>query len=140
MLYTISTSGQQVVLTLTPDMSINASNLYQTDLLLEHAVSPSFSAIIFDLRSLTCLSSVGSWTIFQVALNARERGKKVFLYNVQPSIMSTLHEAGVLNQACAVNTKEELDTALRGRQQSLRAAVSFAHVKTRTLPRWLKPS
>lgn len=125
MLYTISTPGPQVVLTLTPDMSINATNLYRTDLLLEHAVSSSFSAIIFDLGSLSSLNAVGRWVIFQVVCKANERGKRVFLYNVPSSIQSDLDEAGILSLGWLVHTKAELEALLRGDQISVKSTVTL---------------
>ena len=99
MLYTISTPGQQVVLTLTPDLRINSSKMYETDVLLDYAVSSLVSSIVFDLRAVSDLNSIGSWTIFQVVFKAQECGKLVYLYNVQPSIRSVLVEAGILTIA-----------------------------------------
>lgn len=126
MLYTISTPGQQIVLTVTPDLSINSSNMYQTDFLLDHAVASSVSCIVFNLNSVSCLNSIGSWTIFQVVFKAREHGKVVFLYNVQPYIRLLLAEAGILTMVSVIETQEELDKTLRGNPQSPRSTASLA--------------
>ncbi len=127
MLYTISTPGQQVVLTLTPDLRINSSKMYETDVLLDYAVSSLVSSIVFDLRAVSDLNSIGSWTIFQVVFKAQECGKLVYLYNVQPSIRSVLVEAGILTIARMVETKKELDMVLRESPQSSRSTGSLNH-------------
>lgn len=130
MLYTISTSGPQVILTVTPDLSINTTNLNRTDLLLEHAVSSSFSAVVFDLESMSTLSSIGCWVIFQVAYKARERGKRVFLYNIPSSIQSVLNEAGIFNLASAIHTKAELESALQEIRSSMMSTGPMPPVDT----------
>ncbi len=127
MLYTISTPGRQVVLTVTPDITINSSNLYQTDFLLDHAVSSSVSCIVFNLSSVSCLNAIGSWTLFQVVFKAKEHGKVVFLYNIQPSVRPVLVEAGILTMVNEIATKEELDKALQGNHQAPRSAGALAH-------------
>ncbi len=114
MKYTISTPGQLVVLTLTVDASINTPNLIRTDLLLDHVVSSPISLIIIDLRSLSCVNSIGVWTLLQVVFKAKEQGKGVYLYNVQPSLQPHLKEAGILEMATAINTNEELGNVLQG--------------------------
>ena len=111
---TISTPGQQVVLTLTVDLSINTPNLSRTDLLLDRVVSSSISILILDLRSLSCLNSIGTWTIFQIVFKAKQQGKGVFLYNVQPSIQPYLKEAGIFDLSTSIDTQEELGNVLEG--------------------------
>lgn len=111
---TISTPGQLVVLTLTVDLSINTPNLIRTDLLLDHVVSSPISLIIIDLRSLSCVNSIGAWTLLQVVFKAQEQGKGVYLYNVQPALRPHLKEAGILEMATAINTTEELGNVLHG--------------------------
>ncbi|HBP86599.1 MAG: anti-sigma factor antagonist [Nitrospira sp.] len=111
---TISTPGQLVVLTLTVDISINTPNLNRTDLLLEHVVSSPVPLLILDLGSLSCVNSVGTWTIFQIVFKAREKGKGVFLFNLEPSIQSYLKEAGILELAGTIHTQEELGQVLQG--------------------------
>lgn len=111
---TISTPGQLVVLTLTVDLSINTPNLNRTDLLLDHVVSSPISLIILDLRSLSCVNTIGIWTIFQVVFKAKEQGRGVYLYNVQPDLQPTLKGAGILEMATAINTNEELGNVLQG--------------------------
>ena len=127
MLYTISTPGQQVVLTLTPDLRINSSKMYETDVLLDYAVSSLVSSIVFDLSAVSGLDSIGSWTIFQVVFKAQECGKLVYLYNVQSSIRPVLEEAGILTMARMVETKKELDMVLRESPQSSRSTGSLNH-------------
>ena len=127
MLYTISTPGQQVVLTLTPDLRINLSKMYETDVLLDYAVSSLVSSIVFDLRAVSGLNAIGSWTIFQVVFKAQECGKLVYLYNVQPSIRSVLVDAGILTMTRMVETKKELDMVLRESPQSSRSTGSLNH-------------
>jgi anti-anti-sigma regulatory factor len=122
MLFTISTHGQQVVLTVTPDLSINSSNLYQTDFLLDHAMSSSVSCIVFNLSGVSCLNAIGSWTMFQVVFKAQEYGKVVFFSNVQPSVRPLLEEAGILTMVSVIETQEELDRALRGKPQTPKSA------------------
>ena len=111
---TISTPGQHVVLTLIVDLSINTPNLSRTDLLLDRVVSSPISLLILDLRSLSCLNSIGTWTIFQIVFKAREQGKGVFLYNVQPSIQPYLKEAGIFELSTSIDTQEELGNVLEG--------------------------
>ena len=111
---TISTPGQQVVLTLTVDLSINTPNLSRTNLLLDRVVSSPIALLILDLRSLSCLNSIGTWTIFQIVFKAREQGKGVFLYNVQPSIQLYLKEAGIFDLSTSIDTQEELGNVLEG--------------------------
>ena len=111
---TISTPGQQVVLTLAVDLSINTPNLSRTDLLLDRVVSSSISLLILDLRSLSCLNSIGTWTIFQIVFKAKQQGKGVFLYNVQPSIQPYLKEAGIFELSTSIDTQEELGNVLEG--------------------------
>lgn len=125
MMYKFSSFREKIILTVTPDIRINSPNLYRTDLLSNQAVSPSISSIIFDLVSLSSLNFIGSWTIFQVAFKAKEHGKCVFLYNVQPSIQEALVNAGILNLASFIHTKEEFDTVLRGNHPSSAPTVSF---------------
>ena len=111
---TISTPGQHVVLTLTVDLSINTPNLNRTDLLLERVVSSPISLLILDLRSLSCVNAIGTWTIFQIVFKAKQQGKGVFLYNVQPSIQPYLKEAGIFELSTSIDTQEELGNVLEG--------------------------
>lgn len=127
MLYTISTTGDHVVLTLTPDAGINSPNLYQTDFLLERAVSSSVSSLVFDLGQVSCLNSIGSWTIFQVVFKAQEHGKGVFLINVQPDLRSALMEYGVMTMAHVMDTNQELETAVRATRPSPRMTRSHTN-------------
>jgi anti-anti-sigma regulatory factor len=101
--------------------------MYETDVLLDHAVSSLVSSIVFDLSAVSGLNSIGSWTIFQVVFKAQEHGKLVYLYNVQPSIRSVLVEAGILKMARMVETKKELDMVLRECPQSSRSTGSLNH-------------
>jgi anti-anti-sigma regulatory factor len=126
---TISTPGQLVVLTLTVDVSINTPNLKRTDLLLDHVVSSPISLLIIDLRSLSFLNSIGTWTIFQVVFKAREQGKGIFLYNVQPGIQSSLKEAGILEMATTIDTQEELGKVLEGNYRLPGSGVTVGHFK-----------
>ncbi|MDR4493492.1 MAG: STAS domain-containing protein [Nitrospirales bacterium] len=112
---TISTPGQLVVLTLTADPSLNSSNLNRTDLLLNHVISSPVSLIIIDLNSLSVLSPVGTWTLFQVVHKAKEHGKSVYLYNVHPAIQSYLTNAGICELAIVIYTKHELDKVFQGK-------------------------
>ncbi|MFZ1747484.1 MAG: STAS domain-containing protein [Nitrospirales bacterium] len=112
---TISTPGQLVVLTLTVDLSINTPNLSRTDLLLDRVVSSPISLLILDLRSLSCVNSIGTWTIFQIVFKAREQGKGVYLYNVQPALHPFLKEGGILEMATTIDTNEELGNVLEGK-------------------------
>jgi anti-anti-sigma regulatory factor len=114
MTYKISSIRQNVILTFTPDMSINSPNLSRTGLLLDHAMSSSISVIIFDLASVSFLNSIGSWTLFHVAVKAKDCGKKLFLFNVAPAIKSDLLRAGLLSLAPVIHTQNELDHVLRG--------------------------
>lgn len=123
---TVSTPGQLVVLTLTVDLSINTPNLNRTDLLLDHVVSSPISLLIIDLRDLSCLNSIGAWTIFQVVVKAREQAKGVYLYNMQSALQPFLKEAGILELATAINSKEELGNVLQG---NYRLPGSFANVE-----------
>lgn len=127
---TISTPGQLVVLTLTVDLSINTPNLNRTDLLLDHVVSSPISLIILDLRSLSCLNSIGVWTIFQVVFKAREQAKGVYLFNVQPALQPHLKEAGILELATAINTTEELGNVLQGTYRVPDSRMSIEHLKS----------
>lgn len=127
---TISTPGQLVVLTLTVDLSINTPNLIRTDLLLDHVVSSPISLIIIDLRSLSCLNSIGTWTIFQAVFKAREQGKGVYLYNVQPALQPYLKEAGILELATAIETQEELGNVLQGTYRRPESGVNFEQLKS----------
>lgn len=127
---TISTPGQLVVLTLTVDLSINTPNLNRTDLLLDHVVSSPISLIILDLRSLSCLNSIGVWTIFQVVFKAREQAKGVYLFNVQPALQPHLKEAGILELVTAINTTEELGNVLQGTYRVPDSRVNVEHLKS----------
>ncbi len=127
---TISTPGQLVVLTLTVDLSINTANLNRTDLLLNHVVSSPISLIIIDLGSLSCLNSTGIWTIFQVVFKAREQAKGVYLYNVESALQPYLKEAGILEMAPTINTKEELGNVLQGTYRIPDSRVSVEHLKS----------
>lgn len=127
---TISTPGQLVVLTLTVDLSINTPNLNRTDLLLDHVVSSPISLLIIDLRSLSCLNSIGTWTIFQVVFKAREQAKGVYLYNVQPALQPYLKEAGILELATAIDTKEELGNMLQGTYRPPGTYENVEHLKS----------
>jgi anti-anti-sigma regulatory factor len=113
MTYKISSIRQNVILTFTPDMSINSPNLSRTGLLLDHAMSSSISVIIFDLVSVSRLNSIGSWTLFHVAVKAKDCGKQLFLFNVAPAIQSVLLEAGLLNLAAVIHSQNELEHVLR---------------------------
>ncbi|MCA9419534.1 MAG: hypothetical protein KC592_00865 [Nitrospira sp.] len=127
---TISTPGQHVVLTLTVDLSINTPNLNRTDLLLERVVSSPISLLILDLRSLSCVNAIGTWTIFQIVFKAREQGKGVFLYNVQPSIQPYLKEAGILELSATIDTQEELGNVLEGNYRLPTSCADGENVKT----------
>lgn len=129
MKFTSSTPGQLVVLTLTVDLSINTPNLDHTDLLLDHAVSSPCPVLILDLGSLSCVNSVGTWTIFQIVFKAKEKGKGVFLFNLQPSIQSYLKEAGILELATTIHTQEELGQVLQGDFQFPGACAHAEHLK-----------
>ena len=125
---TISTPGQLVVLTLTVDLSINTPNLNRTDLLLDHVVSSPVSLIIMDLRSLSCVNSIGVWTIFQVVFKAREQAKSVYLYNVQSALQPYLKEAGILEMATAIITNEELGDVLQGNYRLPGSSANVDHL------------
>ncbi|WNM56667.1 STAS domain-containing protein [Candidatus Nitrospira allomarina] len=127
---TISTPGQHVVLTLTVDLSINTPNLSRTDLILDRVVSSPISILILDLRSLSCVNSFGTWTILQIVFKAREQGKGVFLYNVQPSIQPYLKEAGILELSTTIDTQEELGNVLEGNYRLPRSCANGGNVKT----------
>jgi anti-anti-sigma regulatory factor len=127
---TISTPGQLVVLTLTVDLSINTPNLNRTDLLLDHVVSSPISLLIIDLRSLSCVNSIGIWTIFQVVFKAREQAKGVYLYNLQPALQPYLKEAGILELATAVITNEELGNVLHGNYRFPGSCANVEQVKS----------
>ncbi|WNM62662.1 STAS domain-containing protein [Candidatus Nitrospira neomarina] len=127
---TISTPGQQVVLTLTVDLSINTPNLSRTDMLLERVVSSPISLLILDLRSLSCVNSIGTWTIFQIVFKAREQGKGVFLYNMQPSIQPYLKEAGILELSTSIESQEELGNVLEGNFRLPRLCANGEKLKT----------
>lgn len=127
---TISTPGQLVVLTLTVDLSINTPNLSRTDVLLDRVVSSPISLLILDLRSLSCVNAIGTWTIFQIVFKAREQGKGVFLYNVQPPIQPYLKEAGIFELATTIDTQEELGNVLEGNYRLPRPCANGENVKT----------
>lgn len=114
MQYTFSTPGHSLVLTLTPDISINTGNIYRTESLLEHAVASPISCIVFNLESLPSLNAVGRWTIYQVAYQAKKRGKFVLLCNVPATLERMLAEAGVLELARVIHNQQELDRVIRG--------------------------
>ncbi|WP_447962906.1 STAS domain-containing protein [Nitrospira sp. Ecomares 2.1] len=124
---TISTPGQLVVLTLTVDLSINTPNLSRTDLLLDHVVSSPISLLIIDFRNLSCVNSIGAWTLFQIVFKAREQKKAVYLYNLQPALQPHLKEAGILEMAHLINTREDLGNLLHGnyRHQESGAKISL---------------
>lgn len=126
---TISTPGQHVVLTLTVDLSINTPNLSRTDMLLERVVSSPISLLILDLRSLSCVNAIGTWTIFQMVFKAREQGKGVFLYNVQPSIQPYLKEAGIFELSTLIDTREKLGTVLDGNFRLPRSSANGEKLK-----------
>ncbi len=126
---TISTPGQHVVLTLTVDLSINTPNLNRTDLLLDHVVSSPISLLIIDLRSLSCVNSIGIWTIFQVVFKAREQAKGVYLYNLQPALQPYLKEAGILELSTLLDTREELGNLLDGNFRLPRSSANGENVK-----------
>jgi anti-anti-sigma regulatory factor len=123
MLYKFSTTGHSLILTLTPDMSINTGNIYRTESLLEHAVSSPISCLVFNLESLSSLNAVGRWTIYQVAYQAKKKGKFVFLCNVPATIEPMLAEAGVLELACVVHNQQELNRVIRGELPSHKTEV-----------------
>ncbi|GJL68612.1 MAG: hypothetical protein NPIRA06_12470 [Nitrospirales bacterium] len=127
---TISTPGQHVVLTLSVDLSINTPNLSRTDLLLDRVVSSPITLLILDLRSLSCLNSIGTWTIFQIVFKAREQGKGIFLYNVQPSIQPYLKEAGIFELSATIDTKEELGNVLEGNFRLPRSGANGENLQT----------
>src|SRR5680860_1494250 len=127
---TISTPGQLVVLTLTVDLSINTPNLNRTDLLLDHVVSSPISLLIIDLRSLSWVNSIGTWTLFQVVFKAKEQTKGVYLYNMQPAIQPYLKEAGILEMATAITTNEELGNVLQGNYQLPGLCANAEHLKS----------
>ena|SRR5680860_288808 len=127
---TISTPGQLVVLTLTVDLSINTPNLNRTDLLLDHVVSSPISLLIIDLRSLSWVNSIGTWTLFQVVFKAKEQTKGVYLYNVQPALQPYLKEAGILEMATAINSTEELGNVLQGTYRPPESGVNVEHLKS----------
>lgn len=127
---TISTPGQLVVLTLTVDLGINTPNLNRTDLLLDHVVSSPISLIIIDLRSLSCVNSIGVWTLFQVVFKAREQGKGVYLYNLPPALQPHMKEAGILEMAHAINTTEELGNVLHGNYRLPGSGANIEQVKS----------
>lgn len=137
---TISTPGQQVVLTLAVDLSINTPNLSRTDLLLDRVVSSPISLLILDLRSLSCLNSIGTWTIFQIVFKAREQGKNVFLYNVQPSIQPYLKEAGIFELSTSIDTQEELGNVLEGNFRNQRSSANGENLKIALQERQIAPS
>ncbi|WP_342347610.1 STAS domain-containing protein [uncultured Nitrospira sp.] len=127
---TISTPGQLVVLTLTVDLNINTPNLNRTDLLLDHVVSSPISLIILDLRSLSCVNSIGVWTLFQIVFKAREQGKGVYLYNLQPALQAHLKEAGIFEMAHAIHTREELGNVLHGNYRLPGSGANIEHLKS----------
>jgi hypothetical protein len=99
MTYTVSTHGQHLVLTLTPDMTINSGNIYKTESLLEHAVSSPIACLVFNLEFLLALNAVGRWTLYQVAYQAKKKGKLIFLYKVPAMLEPMLSEAGIFELA-----------------------------------------
>jgi hypothetical protein len=134
MMYKISSFRQKAVLTVTQDIRINSPNLSRTNVLLDYAVSPTISSMIFDLDSLSCLNFLGCWTIFHVACKAKEHKKYVFLYNVEHSMRPILVDAGILSLATFLHTKEELDIVLRREYQSAESTASLAHTKNKKWP------
>lgn len=126
---TISTPGQHVVLTLTVDLSINTPDLSRTDMILERVVSSPISLLILDLRSLSCVNAIGTWTIFQMVFKAHEQGKAVFLYNVQPSIQPYLKEAGILELSTLIDTREKLGNVLDGNFRLPKSSANRESVK-----------
>lgn len=137
---TISTPGQHVVLTLTVDLSINTPNLSRTDLLLDRVVSSPISLLILDLRSLSCVNAIGTWTIFQIVFKAREQGKGVFLYNVQPSIQPYLKEAGIFELSTSIETQEELGNVLEGNFRLPRSCANGENLKIALKDRQVAPA
>jgi hypothetical protein len=134
MMYKISSFRQTAVLTVTPDIRINSPNLSRTNVLMDYAVSPIISSMIFDLDSLSYLNFLGCWTIFHVTFKAKEHQKHVFLYNVEHSIRPILVDAGILSLAAFLHTKEELDIVLRREYQSAESTASLAHTKNKKCP------
>jgi hypothetical protein len=114
MMYKISTRGERVVLTMTPDLSINSLNLAQTDLILHRVMSPPIMAIVLNLDSVVCLTFRGSCSILQIVSHAKAHGRWAFLSNVPSSIQPLLFEIGVMDMVRLIESKEDHDLALRG--------------------------
>ncbi len=137
---TISTPGQHVVLTLTVDLSINTPNLSRTDLILDRVVSSPISLLILNLRSLSCVNSIGTWTIFQIVFKAREQGKGVFLYHVHPSIQPSLKEAGIFELSPTIDTQEELGNVLEGNIRHPRSSAKGESLEISLKERQISPA
>ncbi len=124
---TISTPGQHVVLTLTVDLSVNTPNLSRTDLLLDRVVPSPISLLILDLGSLSCVNSIGVWTIFQIVFKAREQAKGVYLFNMQSAVRPLFKEAGILEMGTEITTTSELGHVLTGNDRPSGSGVNAAH-------------
>jgi hypothetical protein len=122
MMYKISTRGERVVLTMTPDLSINSLDLAQTDLILHRVMAPPIMAIVLNLDGIVCLTFRGSCAILQIVSHAKAQGRCVFLSNVPSSIQPLLVEIGVMDMAKLLESKEDLEPVLRGERLPAAAA------------------
>lgn len=132
MRYKISCVGDQLVLTLIPDESINVGKLHHAELFLSHAMSTSITCLIVDLNKLTALTPMGCWTMFQMAYHAQEHGKRVLLYRAPSSILPVLQEADLMSLAGLIENEKQLDQAIKGKSPSFESTDTSASVRQRT--------
>ncbi|MEX2491590.1 MAG: hypothetical protein WD425_07490 [Nitrospirales bacterium] len=113
MVYKIGTRGNRAVLTMTPDLSINSLDLAQTEVILHRMMASPIMAVVLNLDDVVCLTFRGSCAILQIVSHAKTQGLSVFLSNVQPSIHPLLAEIGAMDMVRLIESKEDLELALR---------------------------